>query len=535
MPAAPPADPLSPSIPRSPLLARSICENTIRINNLRVGVEGLSAEGLGVDLGEGGPRPTSPPSPLASLRLAASSLMAGLWLLLAASPSLAEPPAPAKPTDAIQRWVHPTGATVILIERHDFPYATFDVTLRTGALWDPAGKAGLANFTAELMARGAGARDRAAIDSAFDRLGADLEIVAGQTGLSLEGDALARTLNDVVEILGDVVQRPTFEPGEFDKLKREIESDILRIRDNDQTLNRRFFKRYLYGAHPYGRPADGTVAGTRAITLDDVRAFYKAHFVARNVIVALSGDVTRAQAEAIVDRRVGALPRDQEAPGVTLPGLPTPTGRQVLLVDKPDRTQNQILLGHLSPDATSPDHYALEVANTIFGGTFTARLNHQVRDVRGLSYGAYSTLSSDLYAGSFSMWTFPSSQDGLKTVELLIELFEGLLAAPLTDEEVAFAREYRAGAFAFDIDTPAKLATEAVRAELEGRPADYLSTYVARINAVTTAQVNKAVQAHLDPRNFLLVMLCTAAGFEGAMKALPGVTTVKVVPYDQDF
>ena len=438
------------------------------------------------------------------------------------------------PTDAIQTWTHETGATVYLVEKHDFPYVTFDITLRTGALRDPEGKAGLANYTASLMMRGAGDRDRAAVDTALDNLGADIEVTTTHTSMSYEGDGLSRTIGDVFDIMADVVQRPSFSEVEFEKLRREMESDILRIRDSDRKLNRRFFHSYLFGAHPYGRPVEGTLEALSTIASKDVKDFYKAHVRAQNLIVGFSGDITKDQANALVAQLAGDLPSDAPATYAATE-LPALTGRQVLLIDKPERTQNQILIGHHAPDAMSKDQYALEVANTIFGGTFTARLNHEVRDQRGLSYGAYSYLNADRVAGSFSLWTFPAQQDGVKTVKLLIELYEGLQKTPLTAEEVDFAKRYLVNAFAFRIDTPAQIVAEAIRADLEGRPADYLGRYAANIDAVTVEDVNRAVAVHLDPDNFLLAMLCSAAGFEEPMRALPGVTTVKVVPYDQPF
>ncbi len=472
--------------------------------------------------------PVGGTTPAGFVKTSAAALSALLVVVLWTTAAMAAP------TDAVQRWEHESGATLYLVEKHDLPYVTVSVALRTGALWDPEGKPGLTRMTASLMSRGAGGLDRKQIDAQLDRLGADLEIDTTQTTVSMDLDGLSRNIDDVVKILGDVLQRPDFKADELVRLKREMESEVLRVRDNDRSLNRRFFWQYLYGAHPYGRPSSGTLAGIKAIKLADIKAFYKTHFVASNVILGFSGDVTREQAEAMATKMLGQLPKGQP-PTIELPGVPTPRGRQVLLVDKPDRTQNQILIGHMGPKANAEDLYALEVANTLFGGTFTARLNQEVRDKRGLSYGAYSHLYPDRFTGSFSMWTFPAAADGVKTVSLLMSLYEEFATTPLTQEQVEFSKRYLINSFAFRIDTPSKLLTESIRAEVEGRPLDYLATYTQRIKAVTTEQTNAAIKAHMDPDNFLLVMLCTAAGFEEPMKAQPKVTTVRVVPYNKPF
>ena len=342
------------------------------------------------------------------------------------------PPASAqpRPSDAIQTWTHASGAQVFLVEKHDFPYVTWNVTLRTGGLWDPTDKVGLASLTLNMLPRGAGTRDREAIEAELDQLGAAFASDVGRIAMELDGDAIRRNLDDVMEIVGELLTHPTFPPEELEKLKRQREAEIKRVRDNDQTLNGRFFRRYLFGPHPWGQPSDGTLAGIANVQLADVQAFYKAHVVASNIIFGFSGDVTRADIDKLLDAHFADLPRG-EAPALTLSAHPKLTGRQVLLVDKPDRTQNQILIGHFAPTSDSPDLYALDVVNTIFGGTFTARLNHEVRDQRGLSYGAYSSMDHDPFAGVFSMSTYPASEDALKTVNLLVELFEqrlGVLA-----------------------------------------------------------------------------------------------------------
>ncbi len=461
-----------------------------------------------------------------------SCLLLACFFLTTSAPTNAGEPV--KATDTVQRWTHTSGATIYLVERHDLPFVDFEITTRTGALWDPIGKEGLAAMTADLLTRGTKTRDRKTLEATLDVLGADLEVDNDHDSLTLSGDGLARNLDAAMELVADMITQPAFAEPEFAKLRRERESELLRVRDHDRALARRFYDRSLLGTHPYGRPSDGTLAGLKAIAPEDVETFYKEHFVASNLIFGFAGDLTRAQAEALLDKHFGKM-RTGAAPKLTLPDQPGVKGRQVLLVNKPDRSQNQIYMGHRGPLAPHKDQDALDVVNTLFGGTFTARLNHEIRDQRGLSYGAYSYVESDRYAGTFTLWTFPSSSDAMKTVGLLISLFEDLRRKPLTAQEVDFAKQYLINSFAFRIDTPSKLLDEVIRADLHGRPADDLSTYVDRIEALTLPQIQAALERHLDPDNFLLVMLCTATGFEEPARAIPGVETVRVVPFDAPF
>ncbi len=445
-----------------------------------------------------------------------------------------EAPRGMKLQDMVQRWEHPSGATIFLLERHDVPYLNFEVSLQTGSLWDPEGREGLAAVSGELMTRGAGSRSRKALEEELDFLGADIDASIAPSSLSWSGDFLSRNKEKTLALFADIFTSPLLLQEELDRLKREKESDILQIRDTDRELNQRFFDRYLWGDHPYGRPSDGTRKGISKIERVDVQQFYRKHVVASNMILGFAGDITREELDTLLEGWLAKMPRGT-APPLKLPALPSLQGRQVLLVDKPERTQNQLLLGHLAPVITHKDRDALEVIDTIFGGTFTARLNSEVRDKRGLSYGAYSYLDADHYAGTFSLWTFPAAEDGMKTISLVLDLLETLRREPLTQEEVTFAKKYLVNSFAFRLDSPEKILEEVIEAEIEGRGLEDLDTYVARMDAVTLAQVQSAVERHISPENLLLVMLCTAARFEESVRALPHVTTVKIVAHDTDF
>jgi zinc protease len=350
-----------------------------------------------------------------------------------------------------------------------------------------------------------------------------------------QGDALARTFPEVGEVLIDVVGNPDFAVSEFEKLKREMKADIVRIRDHDRSLNRRFYDRYLFGAHPYGRPVSGTLDGIDAIVPEDGAVFHKAHVHTGSLVVGFSGDVTRAVVDGFLDKLAAVVPKGamEVVPLVRHPTAPT--GRQVLLVDKPGRTQNQILLGHFGPRAGLDDIYAMDVVNTVFGGTFTARLNQEIRDDRGLSYAAYSYLEADRSVGTFTLWTFPDRANSMKTLDLLVALLDRLDREALTEEEVEFAKRYLIESFAFRIDTPDDLLTESMRAELHGHAPDFVTKWTERIAAVTVEDANRVRENYIDADNFLISMLCTAASFEEPVRMIQGVTTVTVVTYDTPF
>ena len=213
---------------------------------------------------------------------------------------------------------------------------------------------------------------------------------------------------------------------------------------------------------------------------------------------------------------------------------PRPQGRRVVLVDKPERTQAQILIGHDGISAGHPDRPALTVLNTAFGGTFTARLMQEIRVEQGWSYGAYSRIGSDRDAGSLHMWIFPEIEHAREATERTLELFEAVARDGLTEAEVAFAKDYVVGGFAFTQETPGRLVDELVRMEVLGLPRDHLQTWVARVSAVTVADVKRVAAERLHPNHLVITVLATAADLESELKKMPGVGEVVVLPYDSD-
>lgn len=434
----------------------------------------------------------------------------------------------------VHRLELPGGALALLVEDHALPQVHVSVTLRVGAAEDPPGKEGLAQTVANLMLRGAGERSREQIEDTADRLGSTLEASVGHTSLAFQGDALTRNLDAFFELVADVVLRPTFPREELDRLARETVADIEGERDDDRALAARFFRRRVFAGHPYGHAALGRIGSIRALSRTDVEGFYRRHLVAGNLVFSAAGDLTRETFAAALERHFGRLPPGAPT-AAKAPPAPRPSGRQVLIVDKPERTQVQVFLGHEGVPAAHPDHEALDVANTAFGGTFTARLMQEIRVKHGWSYGAYSRLGSDRDAGNYYLWFFPKTQDAAPAIRRAMELFEELAAHGLTEAELDFARDYSVNALAFATDTAAKHADELVRLEVLGLPPDYLKTLPARTRAVTAKLVDDALARHLHPKDLIVTVLGTAADLKEELAALPGVAgPPEVVPYDAD-
>ncbi|TNF30349.1 MAG: insulinase family protein, partial [Deltaproteobacteria bacterium] len=214
-----------------------------------------------------------------------------------------------------------------------------------------------------------------------------------------------------------------------------------------------------------------------------------------------------------------------------VPPLATPAGYRVVLVDKPERSQTQVFIGHTTLDANHADYLPLLIAQTVFGGTFTARVSHEIREKRGWSYGAYSYLSTDRHLGTFTIRFYPSVADTLPAIQLADELFRDLVARGVTSDELEFARDYLANGHAFSIDTAERRLSELMSARLQGRPDGWVDGFVDAVRAVTPEQVDAALKRHFTPESLITSVVATASDLRDAITAWPRVSAIEDVDY----
>ncbi|GAC1351391.1 MAG: pitrilysin family protein [Polyangiales bacterium] len=426
------------------------------------------------------------------------------------------------------------GATAFLVENHELPLVDVSISFRSGSTADSPQKLGLTRAMARMLRRGAVGWPSDKIEESIDRFGGEVSTDVGPSSINVHVQVIRRNLAPFMKLVTELLVPPTFPEDELGRLRRETVAEIIENRDQDSSLARRFFRRAVFGSHPYGRSTSGTTKTVPAITRDDVMASHALHIRRSNVVLGVSGDVSQDDVRALILPLVNALPGG--AAPVAIANDPTmPKGRRLLFVDKPERTQTQILIGSLGTQGNDEDHVALHVANTIFGGTFTARLMKEVRSKRGWSYGAYSRLPIDRLREAFSMWTFPAATDAAACIELELALLQTFVADGISDQELTFAKSYLSESYAFDIDTPFKRVRQAVDEELLGLPLDYHTGYVRHVLGITRAQANAAVKRRLSADDLAIVVVGTASQLkEAVVKVIPNLASVEVVPFDSE-
>ena len=426
------------------------------------------------------------------------------------------------------------GAPGFLEASHALPLVSFTLALRSGASHEPADRGGVARLTARMFRRGASAMTSQQIEEAVDALGGEIAVDVGGSTMAFHGTVIRRNLEPFVDLVARLLGSPTFDEVELARLRRESLAEITEARDNDRTLAQIAFRRALFAGHPFARGSSGTLGSIPRVGVGDLRAFYARHWVRGNAVLGFSGDLDQPTATAIGNQLLAALP---EGPRVA-DDLPEPTarpGRHLIFVDKPERTQTQIIIGSLGTSAHDDDHVALAVANAIFGGTFTSRLMREIRSKRGWSYGASARLSVDRRRQSFSVWTFPAATDAAACIAVEIDLLEKWIAAGITPKELSFVKKYLARSYAFDVDTASKRLHQALDVELLDLPADYYSGYVDHVEAVTREAANAAVAKRLSLTDQLYVVVGTAADLLATIQEkISNLESTEVVPFDRE-
>jgi zinc protease len=427
------------------------------------------------------------------------------------------------------------GSPTLLVETsRTLPLVSLTVALRSGALADPPEREGLCRGLAQLMRRTGGGLDPQVLDASLDALGASLGIEVSHSTMTFQATLLARSFDRFIDLLADILARPGLSSDELERLKRETESELVDTLDNDRALARRWFRRRVFGTHPYGRSVHGTIQSVRAVTSAEVVGLYRDTVVQSNLVFAFAGDVDPETAEQAALRIVQALPSAQ-APRDLAPEPSVVPGRRVVVVDKPERTQCQILIGGLGTHPRDPDHIALHVANTILGGTFTARLTRAIRSERGWSYGAYSSLPFDRHRQAFSMWTFPKTEDAAACVRLELEMLGDWISGGVTDEELVWAQRYLVRSHAFALDTAAKRVNLVLDEELYDLPEGYHARYLEAVLGVTREQASQAVAQRISADDVLVTVVGTESGLGAALRAaIPDLADYEVIPFDRD-
>lgn len=399
------------------------------------------------------------------------------------------------------------GVTVLVTERHDLPIVSVVVALRSGTASDPEGKGGLARLTYQLLLEGAGSRDAAELDRAFADLGTSPSVDASADGGYVGVEILKENLDPGMELLADVVLRPRFEPASFQHRKEQALSSLAYQVGNPTYLGMEAMAATLFGEeHPYGQPGSGTPETVASLTLEDAKAFWKRAAVPGQAAVIFAGDITREEAVAAAEKWFGAW--EGEAQPVEAPKAPALQPRtKVVMVPKPGLQQTLILVGRPALQVGNPDEYPLDLANAVFGGMFGSRLNMNLREDKGYTYGARSSLDARRGVGPLIAYSqVRADVTGPALAEFFAEL-EGLESRPITSEELEGAREGKIRSLPGWFETVGSLAAAGARLFQLDLPFDHYERLLTGLESASEEQVREMAATYLDPSVMQVVLV----------------------------
>ncbi|MGH7444144.1 MAG: M16 family metallopeptidase, partial [Longimicrobiales bacterium] len=413
-------------------------------------------------------------------------------------------PAPALSLPPAHELTLANGLDVIVVEKHDVPLVQVNVLVRAGSVLDPASHSGLASITADMLDEGAAGRSALELADAFDLLGARFGVGAGLHSAQVTLRVPVARLAPALALVADVVLQPTFPAAELERLRAERLTALIRAHDQPNAIAQTLTMQTLFGAaHPYGREADE--ASIRAIDVDATRAFWQQYWRPNNATVVVVGDIDVARARALVDDAFGEwAAATADAPQVAT--APQVSGRTVYLVDKPGAAQSIVIIGRIGAPRSTPDYYALQVMNTILGGQFTSRLNQNLREEHGYSYGASSSFD---FLPAPGPWTAAAAVQTAVTGEALHEFFVELdgIRAPIPADEVTRAKNYLAMRYPAQFQSVAGIASELGEAWQLELPLSSIDDMIERVMAVTPADVERVAREYVDPANVAVIVV----------------------------
>jgi predicted Zn-dependent peptidase len=399
--------------------------------------------------------------------------------------------------------------TVWLLERHDVPIVSCDLTVPTGASSDPKGKAGLEYITARMLNEGAGKRGAIELAKALDDLGARVSTDANADASFVSLTVLKKNFDAAFAIYAEIVTKPRFDPAEFGRLKDLWQND-LRTREKDPDATARVVYRVaLFGPdHPYGHPWDGTSQSAKAIQLEDVRRAYAAAWRPDRATVVCTGDATQSELTSTLDRAFGAwkAPATPPAPPV-VPDPPPPSGLKLVMVDRPDAPQAVIAAVKPGIAASDPAEPLLWRVNDAIGGSFSSRLNQDLREQHGYTYGARSRYSVSRGPGLVVSWAnvvTPKTGDALKAMLGDLATFA---AGGLTDAEVARTRSQARGELVGVYESVEAIASRLAGDAALGLPADWEAQASQRRDVAQKSELDPLAKRFYEPSNAIVVIV----------------------------
>lgn len=442
------------------------------------------------------------------------------------------PPAGPSPMLRVPTWTKTqlaNGATLIVSERHSLPLISFNITFLGGSnQFEPAGRRGVAAMTTSMLTEGTSTKTGDQISDALQLLGTNVGAGVGGEEGSIGFVSTAKNFDAVLAILADMMLNSAFPADALERLRARTLVNLTQARDQPTVVGAQVFAKILYGnAHPYGQRI--TETSVKAITREDVVAFQKAYFQPGRAIITVVGDVTSGKVKSSIEKGLAAWTKAGDKPSFDYPKLPELQPARIYLVDKPGAAQSVVNIGLPGPPRNTPDYFALQVLNTILGGQFQSRLNANIREQKGYSYGVNSGFNYGKGPGAFRAGgsIFVDKTDAA-LMEFMKE-FKGIVGEkPITDEEIKTAKESLIQGLPQRFASVAAISNAITSLTVQGLPDDFYQTFAKNVSAVTREDLLRVAKRYIDLNHLAIVIVGDRAVVEGPLKAT-GIAPITMI------
>jgi zinc protease len=411
------------------------------------------------------------------------------------------------------------GLTLILSERHGLPIVAANVVLRTGSDANPLDKPGMANFVAAMLDEGTAKRNALQIADDVARLGASLGTGSSMDATTISSRSLTKNFPATLEILSDVVLNPSFPAEEIERQRASRLAGLVQQRDNPAQVAAQVTAAALYGPkHPYGYSEVGTEASVKALSKADMEAFWKQNFVPNNAALVVAGDISMDQLTALAEKTFGSW--QSGTPAQPALGSPTTTPAKVVVVDKPGSPQTQVRVASIGAPRSSPDFRPMQVMNLALGGLFSSRINMNLREQHGYTYGASSQFSFRRAAGPFQVASGVRTDVTGPAVTEIFKEVRGMVEKPVSEDELKKAKDSLSNSLPGAFESSANAVSNFSNVFIYDLGLDYYTRYAEQVNAVTAEQTLTAAKKYLVPGSMIVVAVGDKAKIEPQLKML---------------
>ncbi len=432
------------------------------------------------------------------------------------------PPGP-PPALRVPAWTKTTlanGAELMVSEKHDLPLVSFSITFLGGAdQYDQTNRRGVGSLTAAMLSEGTKTRDGEALSNALQLLGTSVQTtIGGETG-SMSFVSTSSKFAATLDILADMLLHPTFPADSLERIRAQRLVQLNQAKAQSGAIAARVFPRILYGgAHPYGQAT--TEDSIKAINRDNIGSFYQSYFRPGHAVITVVGDVKAAEVKPIVERALKEWTGAGDKPSFAYPSVPEKRATTIYLVDKPGAAQSTFSIGVPGPPRNTPDYFALQLMNVILGGQFQSRLNANIREEKGYSYGVNSSFQYGKGPGPFRTGgDIVTAKTDVALIEFMKELRGIQGSRPVTDEELTTAKDALTQRLPGTFGSVGGINGSITAIWTQGLPTDYYQQYGAHIAAITKDDVLRVAKQYLDLDHLAIVIVGDRATIEGPLKA----------------